>query len=39
VASPFVERMLLGVIAMRHEGQLENDRDKMRISRLRFLRA
>jgi Oxidoreductase family, C-terminal alpha/beta domain len=32
VASPFVEWMLLGVIALRHEGKLEYDPDKMRIT-------
>jgi len=32
VASPFVEWMLLGVIALRHEGKLEYDPEKMRIS-------
>ncbi len=31
VAAPFVEWMLLGVIALRHEGKLEYDSDKMRI--------
>jgi hypothetical protein len=31
VAAPFVEWMLLGVIALRHEGKLEYDPDKMRI--------
>jgi hypothetical protein len=30
VAAPFVEWMLLGVIALRHEGKLEYDADKMR---------
>jgi len=32
VAAPFVEWMLLGVIALRHEGQLQYDPDKMRIT-------
>ncbi len=32
VASPFVEWMLLGVIALRHEGKLEYDPVKMRIT-------
>ena len=32
VASPFVEWMLLGVIALRHEGKLEYDPEKMRIT-------
>jgi len=32
VASPFVEWMLLGVIALRYEGKLEYDSDKMRIT-------
>jgi hypothetical protein len=32
VASPFVEWMLLGVIALRHEGKLEYDPDKMKIT-------
>jgi hypothetical protein len=32
VASPFVEWMLLGTIALRHEGKLEYDPDKMRIT-------
>lgn len=32
VASPFVEWMLLGVIALRHEGKLEYDPAKMRIT-------
>jgi len=32
VASPFVEWMLLGVIALRHEGKLEYDSQKMRIT-------
>ena len=32
VAAPFVEWMLLGVIALRHEGKLEYDTDKMRIT-------
>ncbi|MBI5086887.1 MAG: Gfo/Idh/MocA family oxidoreductase [Acidobacteria bacterium] len=32
VAAPFVEWMLLGVIALRHEGKLEYDPDKMRIT-------
>jgi predicted dehydrogenase len=32
VAAPFVEWMLLGVIALRHEGKLEYDADKMRIT-------
>lgn len=32
VSSPFVEWMLLGVIALRHEGKLEYDPDKMRIT-------
>jgi len=32
VAAPFVEWMLLGVIALRHEGKLEYDPEKMRIS-------
>ena len=31
VAAPFVEWMLLGVIALRHEGKLEYDPEKMRI--------
>jgi len=31
VASPFVEWMLLGVIALRHEGKLEYDAGRMRI--------
>ena len=31
-AAPFVEWMLLGVIALRHEGKLEYDPDKMRIT-------
>ena len=32
VAAPFVEWMLLGVIAIQHEGKLEYDPDKMRIT-------
>ncbi|WP_321474150.1 Gfo/Idh/MocA family oxidoreductase [uncultured Paludibaculum sp.] len=32
VAAPFVEWMLLGVIALRHEGKLEYDPDKMKIT-------
>lgn len=32
VASPFVEWMLLGTIALRHEGKLEYDSDRMRIT-------
>jgi hypothetical protein len=32
VAAPFVEWMLLGVVALRHEGKLEYDPDKMRIT-------
>jgi hypothetical protein len=32
VAAPFVEWMLLGVIALRYEGNLEYDPDKMRIT-------
>lgn len=32
VAAPFVEWMLLGVAALRHEGKLEYDPDKMRIT-------
>ena len=32
VAAPFVEWMLLGVIALRHEGKLEYDPDRMRIT-------
>jgi hypothetical protein len=32
VAAPFVEWMLLGVIALRHEGKLEYDAEKMRIT-------
>jgi hypothetical protein len=32
VAAPFVEWMLLGVAALRHEGKLEYDSDKMRIT-------
>ena len=32
VASPFVEWMLLGVIALRYEGKLEYDPEKMRIT-------
>ena len=32
VASPFVEWMLLGVIALKHEGKLEYDPEKMRIT-------
>ncbi len=32
VAAPFVEWMLLGVIALRNEGKLEYDPDKMRIT-------
>ena len=32
VSAPFVEWMLLGVIALRHEGKLEYDPDKMRIT-------
>jgi hypothetical protein len=32
VAAPFVEWMLLGVIALRHEGKLEYDPEKMRIA-------
>ena len=32
VAAPFVEWMLLGVIALRVEGKLEYDRSKMRIT-------
>ena len=32
VSSPFVEWMLLGVIALRHEGKLEYDPEKMRIT-------
>ena len=32
VAAPFVEWMLLGVIALRHEGKLEYDSASMRIT-------
>lgn len=32
IAAPFVEWMLLGVIALRHEGKLEYDPDKMQIT-------
>jgi hypothetical protein len=32
VAAPFVEWMLLGVLALRHEGKLEYDPDKMKIT-------
>ena len=32
VAAPFVEWMLLGVLALRHEGKLEYDADKMRVT-------
>ena len=32
VAAPFVEWMLLGVLALRHEGKLEYDPDKMRVT-------
>ncbi len=32
VAAPFVEWMLLGVLALRHEGKLEYDPEKMRIT-------
>jgi hypothetical protein len=32
VAAPFVEWMLLGVAALRHEGKLEYDAEKMRIT-------
>ena len=32
VSAPFVEWMLVGVIALRHEGKLEYDPDKMRIT-------
>jgi len=32
VSAPFVEWMLLGVIALRHEGKLDYDPDKMRIT-------
>lgn len=32
VAAPFVEWMLLGAIALRHEGKLEYDPEKMRIT-------
>jgi len=32
VSAPFVEWMLLGVIALRHEGKLEYDPDKMKIT-------
>ena len=32
VAAPFVEWMLLGVLAIRHEGKLEYDPDKMRVT-------
>jgi hypothetical protein len=32
IAAPFVEWMLLGVIALRHEGKLEYDPEKMRIT-------
>ena len=32
VAAPFVEWMLLGVIALRYEGKLEYDPEKMRIT-------
>jgi predicted dehydrogenase len=32
VSAPFVEWMLLGVIALRHEGKLEYDPEKMRIT-------
>ena len=32
VAAPFVEWMLLGVIALRHEGKLEYEPEKMRIT-------
>ncbi|MFB3777903.1 MAG: Gfo/Idh/MocA family protein [Bryobacteraceae bacterium] len=32
VAAPFVEWMLLGVVALRHEGKLEYDPERMRIT-------
>jgi hypothetical protein len=32
VAAPFVEWMLRGVIALKHEGKLEYDPEKMRIT-------
>jgi len=32
VSAPFVEWMLLGVIALRHEGKLESDSEKMKIT-------
>jgi hypothetical protein len=32
VAAPFVEWMLLGVIALRHEGKIEYDSDRMRVT-------
>jgi hypothetical protein len=32
VASPFVEWMLLGVIALRYDGKIEYDSDKMRVT-------
>jgi len=32
VAAPFVEWMLLGVLALRHEGKLEYDPDKMKVT-------
>ncbi|MBZ5580876.1 MAG: Gfo/Idh/MocA family oxidoreductase [Acidobacteriia bacterium] len=32
VAAPFVEWMVIGVIALRHEGKLQYDSDKMRIT-------
>ena len=32
VSAPFVEWMLLGVIALRHEGKLEYDPEKMHIT-------
>ena len=32
VAAPFVEWMLLGVLALRHEGKLEYDADKMKVT-------
>jgi predicted dehydrogenase len=32
VAAPFVEWMLLGVLALRHEGKLEYDPEKMRVT-------
>ena len=39
VAAPFVERMLLGVIALRYEERLEYDPDKVRITGLGLART